>query len=130
MGSFDSWVRVIGGILETVGERNFLANQQALGEEADVESSAVAAFVEEWWKLYDDKSVTAKQLLPIARRHYEDELGTGGDSSQVVKLGKRLSKHRDWVISDRVLKAEQKNHTWYYRLKLAEKPCKRGVEGG
>ena len=108
MGSFDAWVRVIGGILETVGEFNFLANQSLLSEAADTESSTLGAFVNQWWAKHRDRPVKANQLLEIARQFYEDKLGTGTDASQAIRLGRHLGTYRDWVIPIGSQKAEIK----------------------
>ena len=99
LGSFDEWVKVMGGILQTVGEYNFLANQTKLREEADVEGAALHMFVSHWWERFRNRGVQAGQLLETARPFYEDKLGSGSERSQAVRLGKMLTQYKDWVIS-------------------------------
>lgn len=62
MGSFDVWVRVIGGILAHAGFHDFLGNLTALYEEVDEEEMAWTAFVSTWHELWGTRGFTAKEL--------------------------------------------------------------------
>src|SRR5262249_47672497 len=49
LGMFESWSRVMGGILEVTGIPGFLANRKATFLEDDPEGVALKSFVEVWW---------------------------------------------------------------------------------
>jgi hypothetical protein len=103
MGSFEDWTRVMGGILETVGISGFLDNRQDFTEQADGESQTIREFAHEWFTIHGTQQVSANDLLPIARRYFEDRLGEGSERSQAIRLGKLLAHHRDWVLEERRL---------------------------
>lgn len=130
MGSFDSWVRVIGGILENASEMNFLGNQREFAQGADSEAATLTPFIQDWWAIYTNKWVGAGQLLGVAVHYYADELGNNGERSQAVRLGKILGKHRDWVVGDKILSARPSKNGLQYRLDWATSLEKGVVQGG
>ena len=97
LGSFESWSRVIGGILGNAGIDHFLGNTEELYETADAEGNEWREFVAAWWDAYHDNWVAAKDLLELALER--DLLGSViGDKSlrsQQTRLGRALAAVRD-----------------------------------
>ena len=62
MGSFESWSRVLGGVLGAAGVRGFLKNSNQLYERAIEDTGAWEAFLAAWRRHYGEQSVAAKQL--------------------------------------------------------------------
>lgn len=71
MGTFEAWVRVIGGMLEVAGlGEHFLANQDALFEAMDQEMQPWRDLVTTWAGRHGTYEVTVAQLYdsrPTAR---------------------------------------------------------------
>jgi hypothetical protein len=97
LGSFESWTRVVGGILHHAGIDHFLGNTEELYETADAEGAEWREFVAAWWDAHRDNWVAAKDLLRLALER--DLLGaTIGDRSprsQQTRLGRALAVVRD-----------------------------------
>jgi hypothetical protein len=64
-GEFEPYATVVGGILEHAGIPGFLANRQAVGEQADVESAAWTELVAAWWARHSAAVVTTGDLWPL-----------------------------------------------------------------
>lgn len=100
LGMFEGWSRTMGGILEVSGIRGFLSNCNELYAAADEEGAEVRGFLEAWWSEHKVQAVGTKELLPTAREPLASYLGNGGEHSQMVRLGKKLSdlKERTYQI--------------------------------
>src|SRR5262249_28630382 len=104
MGSFEDWVRVIGGILEvaSLGE-HFLANQDQLFEAMDLEMQPWRDFVAAWAEQYGTREKTVADLFDLVRQHslFADELPEDGksDRARQTRLGSMLRRHKDKVIA-------------------------------
>lgn len=68
-GSFESWARVVGGIIEHLGLLGFLGNEAEFFAEADHESQELAAFVVAWWEKHGTVLVKARDLQALAQEH-------------------------------------------------------------
>lgn len=95
-GSFDSWRKVVGGILGTAGITSFLANLEEARQEADEESADLRAFVQAWRGKCGTKPVSVTELLALGRRHFELPKDM---QSAAIKLGKTLSKYEHQVYA-------------------------------
>ncbi|HEY6411905.1 MAG TPA: hypothetical protein VIY29_30980, partial [Ktedonobacteraceae bacterium] len=62
MGSFQSWVEVVGGILHFVGLTNFLDNLDELYDQADSDTQQWAAFLHAWQATYGEREVLAADV--------------------------------------------------------------------
>mgnify|MGYP003381573546 CR=1 FL=1 len=108
VGGFESWARVIGGILDAAGIGAFMGNTSELYELSDPTAALWEAFVEEWWKQFEDKPVGVKELFPLADSEPDigatglgllDTLMTGHTArARKVKLGNLLREREDTVI--------------------------------
>jgi hypothetical protein len=96
-GGFESWSRVIGGVLGVAGVPGFLENTNDFYDRADAESITWRAFVSAWWAEKQDAHVTVKELWPLLQSDESLDLGLGDGSerSQKTRLGKRLANMRD-----------------------------------
>lgn len=66
IGGFESWARVIGGILDAAGIVGFMGNADELYEQSDPTAAQWAAFIAEWWKQFQDAPIGVKELSPLA----------------------------------------------------------------
>jgi hypothetical protein len=65
MGSFESWSKTIGGILEAAGIDGFLETQKAYQEEANDENSAIVSVTQRVWDKVGGDEKTPAELLDI-----------------------------------------------------------------
>ncbi|HET8851890.1 MAG TPA: hypothetical protein VFN02_05135, partial [Ktedonobacteraceae bacterium] len=63
IGSFQSWVDTIGGILSYAGIEGFLGNLPTLYEQADEDATQWAAFLRAWREHYEDQEVMVATLV-------------------------------------------------------------------
>ena len=93
LGGYESWCRVIGGVLKVAGIRGLLTNQEEFYSRADDEGRNIRPFLMAWWQRFGDKGAAVKDLLPLT----EDvlDLGDKTDHSKRVRLGKMLSSEID-----------------------------------
>lgn len=122
IGSFESWARTIGGVLEVAGVPGFLANRHDLFAEADSESEEWGMFVDEWWSRFGDRPVKTSDLYEVAVREelLVGVLGPGDAQKQKTSLGYALKKHKDRVFQGRkILRAEEDKRSHVARFRLA-----------
>jgi putative DNA primase/helicase len=98
LGSFESWTRILGGILEAATIPGFLANLATFYEEADFEGAIWRAFVAAWWDRHQTTEVGAGDLFPIAVETEGFDLGAGSEKAQRIVFGKALARQRERVI--------------------------------
>jgi hypothetical protein len=123
LGSFESWSRTIGGILNAAGLVGFLGNQKELVEISDQEGLMWEAFLEKWWNEYGDTPTTAKELCSLAIKNemLDSVLGGGNERSQKIKFGKELQRQRDLIYGDFCIHGKRDNHrkaTTYWLKKI------------
>jgi len=106
-GSFERWSRIIGGILENAGIKDFLVNRNEFFEQADQEMKMWHDFVNAWWDEFGDNAVQAKQLNELCEN--QELMLTvrrdGNERSQVTLLGKALKNARDSVKGNYLIEA-------------------------
>lgn len=132
LGSFESWSRVIGGILGHIGMNDFLAGTEEFYAAADPESGEWSAFVEAWWGRYGGAPVTTGDLLQLAT---DDNLvafahAAKSDNGRLAKFGKQLRRIRDRRFGDRrvVTDRNTSRHSNDYRLIAVETDLFNGKE--
>lgn len=64
LASFESWSRVIGGVLETAGIDGFLSNPRKAS--ADREGAEVRAFMGDWWKQWGEADTAESTAFDYA----------------------------------------------------------------
>jgi hypothetical protein len=101
MGSYTTWVKLVGGILAHAGVPEFLGNLNAFHDSADHEANAWEAFLNAWFEHYTTGTfVTAADLTrsmdasdSTLRETLPDDLaGHLGTASFVKRLGQQLRK--------------------------------------
>ena len=110
LGSFESWTRVVGGIVEHAGVPGFLGNVADFYDAADTEGVAWREFVGEWWVRFAGEKQTTSTLYPIAEELGCFDLGKGQDKARRTMFGMLLGKQRDRVIGDYRVSSGGKNH--------------------
>ena len=120
IGGFESWARVIGGILDSAGIVGFMGNAEELYEQSDPTAALWPAFLAEWWKQYQGAPIGVKQLFPLADSEPADGItGLGlldamltGPTvrSRQVRLGKLLQDRLDTVIDGFKIQSSGKLH--------------------
>lgn len=124
LGSFESWSRVIGGVLHVAGIGGFLENIDEMLATADGEGAMWRGFIAAWWDRFGTAEVGVGDLYELAMACEPPlPLGGGNDRSQRTRLGKLLGRTRDRIFSldDRNLRVEaagtfRRAQRWRLRL--------------
>jgi hypothetical protein len=96
LGMFESWSRVMGGILAVAGVPGFLGNLDALYQESDEEGSQVRGFLAGWWAKHQDRDVTVSEVYDLAVMPDSPlDLDAKTEHGRRIKLGKVLGRLRD-----------------------------------
>ena len=108
LGRLERWVEVMGGILMVASVEGFLTNREALYANADTETQEWIAICRAWWIRYQDRPITAKDLLEIAKDNnllLALWVGRSALPGQ-QRIGHALGARRDRVFGDyRIRKA-------------------------
>lgn len=103
-GSYENWVKVVGGVLQHVGIDGFLANQQEFREASNSELTALENFVRAWWDQFAGEHVGVKDLFNVALGIDGLDLGGGNDKAQRTRFGIFLRGQRDRIVSGSSIK--------------------------
>lgn len=100
LGSFESWVDVIGGIIQYVQIKGFLENCKELYTDSDPVSGEWEEFVEAWWQQSEGRwlSPTEISLIAESKEYLPTALGDGNSQSRRIRLGYALTSRRDSYI--------------------------------
>lgn len=100
LGRYESWVEVMGGILEFAGVGGFLGGRERLHSEADKETTEWASFCEAWWSTFGGRAVTASELFEIVkeRKLLLDLWGGRSGLAAAQRFGRALTSRRDRVF--------------------------------
>lgn len=126
LGQYESWARVIGGILDSVGIPGFLANANEVYAAADEETQQWEEFLATWWDEHRDAPQNVRELFRIASER--DLLllvrGFGKEHSQKIKLGVALGQMNDRRIGEWCIKKAGNDRTkaTLYQVVLASEP--------
>ncbi len=131
MGSYESWARIVGGILDCANISGFLGNRERTYSEVEEEVIEWEQFCIVWWKQYPREKVTASVLLELA---IENQLLTDiwmerAESGAKSRLGKRLSKMNDRVIGRFKVKRSNNDHAKGSVYHLELQPLRAGDAG-
>ena len=66
LGSYESWARVVGGVLEAAGIDGFLENRDEYLDTFDEETEQWRLFVSRWWEKHGEEVIRVTDLLPGA----------------------------------------------------------------
>ena len=121
LGSYETWARVVGGVLNVAGIPGFLENLDEFYAEADEEGRNDRAFVEAWFEKYGDQAVQVSDLFGVAKAILD--LGPGEERSQRTRLGRtHLARLRGRIVSGRLV-AEAGKYQHAQLWKLAPAPA-------
>lgn len=120
LGSFETWSRTIGGILEACEVRGFLENRTKLLELADLEGAAWRAFVEAWAERFGERETLSGELFELARTVDGLSFRGASDRAQSMAFGRKLAKLRDRFFGPyQILKIPSAKSGARYRLARA-----------
>lgn len=131
MGSYESWCRVLGGILETASIPGFLENRRELYSRGDADSEDWRAFTSAWWNQHRETPVKVAELQPIAEEtlvSWFDALKDGSSDKTVrTKLGKALAARRDTRFENLFIRqarsdAHSKTARWFVEVAQSSPP--------
>jgi hypothetical protein len=97
LGMFESWAKVIGGILDAANVGGFLGNIDEFYLEADREGGHWRAFLAAWWAAHSTRPVTVADLVALAVGA-DVELGDK-EHGRSCRLGRLIAKHKDRVFN-------------------------------
>jgi hypothetical protein len=102
LGRFESWSRVMGGILDVAGVPGLLTDRQNFDLRANSQRGEWAAFVGRWWDRFGGRPVGTGELLLLARAEemLEGALGGRARHAQKFALGKELDRRDGRVMGD------------------------------
>jgi Domain of unknown function (DUF3854) len=136
MGSYESYARVVGGILEAAGIPGFLQNRAKVTGK-DRESTRWPALVAAWQGQRGRRLTSGGDLWEIVTGDPElalafaDILGDGKELSQKQRLGRQLAKQQDRVWGEfRIVRGSAKTLTGspLYRVVPASEDVSQGDE--
>ncbi len=110
MGSFESWSRVVGGILQAASIDGFLRNRDELHLRADTETAEWRAFVTAWWENFDQQAVSVGDLFPLVRERdllpsvFMRAKDDASERALKTRLGVALAQRRDRRFGDLFLR--------------------------
>jgi len=110
MGGFQRWADVMHGILTTAGVSGFLANQDDVFAELDLEGPAWTRFVAAWFAEFGDAPTRVNDVVKVLISNPEGDLRAALPGTLVEalerergfaqRLGMALQKRRDQVFPD------------------------------
>ena len=100
LGSFDSWARVIGGILNVAGIKGFLDDLEQFYEAANADIPMWQEFISVWWESFQNKPKKVSELNWLCEQEnlMLQARGDGTAKSREIKLGIALQRCRDRVF--------------------------------
>jgi hypothetical protein len=124
LGMFESWVEVIGGILEVAGVPGLLSNADEFRRTRADQASDWRAFVLAWWETFREREVGVGELFTLVQEQklLDAVLGDKGEKSQRTRLGLALGKAAERVYGDIRLELGHEDHKGrqQYRLRRVQ----------
>lgn len=99
LGSYESWCKTIGGILENAGVAGFMGNMEQLRVSANSAETAWEGFMMRWWERFGIDGVKAGDVRDLFESDSDlaGLLGNGNESSRTIKLGHLIRKRVDRI---------------------------------
>jgi putative DNA primase/helicase len=120
LGTYESWSRVLGGILATAHIPGFLSNLTAFyADVVDDETQTSHALIDAWWTRYRSQTVGVQEIWALTQGEpsVDVDLGDKGERSQRTRLGKLLGRMRDRIFNGyRVTAATSLRRAQQWRL--------------
>ena len=102
LGRFESWTKVLGGILDVIEVVGFLENRGSVYTTAS-ERDEWLTLCEEWWRVHEAIHVTAKDILAILSSRgglLLDLWGAKKELAACQSIGRAVLRRRDQVFGD------------------------------
>lgn len=114
LGSYESWSRILGGILQSIGVDGFLANRDDLYDRLDPEREKWCLFFKRWFGQHNSLPVGTADVIAIA---VDCEIVAEDNRGNRNVLGKQLRHQCDRVYSGfRLVKGKEKDRASQYRV--------------
>ncbi|MGI4791513.1 MAG: hypothetical protein ACRYFS_22015 [Janthinobacterium lividum] len=124
-----SWMRIMGGLCETIGLTDFLGNTEDLADASDSDHQQACCFVEGWYKGAQERPFGAKGLVGYAYGIEDDgdefpaplwseQIDRMSDSGKVQKLGHWLKKNKNRVCNGLRIQVISGQHSNEYKLEV------------
>lgn len=124
LGSFESWSRALGGMVEHLGLHGFLADMDEFYEAADSETGEWKGLVTAWWVRYRETPVGVRELIELAEANDLVAFACVGQSDQARRstFGKALARLRGRRFGDLDVVVSRDGHAKkaQYRLRQIE----------
>jgi hypothetical protein len=94
LGMFESWTKVMGGILSVAGITGLLTNAKKFRTAHADQSTEWQEFITAWWDKYNSEAIGVNELYKLATDQWllNAVLGDMGERSQRIRLGKAMTK--------------------------------------
>lgn len=131
-GSFETWEKTLGGILETAGISGFLDNQDEFRSESSTENNFWVNHLMWLSDTFGDKQFSTREVLIALKNDREGaehppNMEDTDDKGYTRKLGMAYAKHRDRYMGGyRLIHGEKKRNVVMWRV---ESPDKGGFDG-
>jgi hypothetical protein len=130
LGSYETYCRVVGGILHTAEIPGFLADLQSDNRSCDEETAEWATFIAAWWEKFGHRRVKSEDLdadllAPNPEMLSLTLMTAGSQRGRRIKLGQELRKRRDAVLAGYrigVSDTMDRHGCWHYHLQPASDP--------
>jgi putative DNA primase/helicase len=121
LGMFESWVAVIGGILDVAGVPGLLANADEFRRCRADQRSEWREFIIAWWQKYAERKVGVEALFELATQEklLDSVLGDKGERSQRIRMGRALGQAADRVIGEYRLVRAGEDHRQRQQYQLS-----------
>ena len=103
MGSYESWSRTLGGILQVVGVPGFLGTQQARRKTSDSDSALWRAFTNAWYDKFAGSIKGVKELFEVVEAGdlLPGVLNADTELGRRQQFGNRLKERIDRIYGDK-----------------------------
>ena len=124
LGGYESYCRVVGGVLAHMGIGGFLANLDAMYDETDTETPQWQGFLETWHDVLGDKAVTAAEFVTCLNENAElrtalpDTIADTESRNYIRRLGNALAKKKGMRFPNgfSIVKAGEYNRAAKWRV--------------
>ncbi len=121
LGSFESYIEVIGGILDVAGVSGFMADRDDFDRTFDLESQGWTDLAERWWRLHKGGELKASDVLDIYDGLGEDFLHIGRRRDKAQAMGHELIGRRDAPVGRFFLRRTSNTIQNSYRYYLEQR---------
>lgn len=105
-GSFESWSKVMSGIMHFAGFKNFLGNALEFFDEADREGNAWRTLCSDWYEKFQSQPIKAADLFDLAKDIEGLPFYSKTEDGNRRSFGKQLLKQKDRVFDNFQIKQD------------------------